>query len=83
MGTPEGTLGTPDISKILETLWMPAIPETPDTTELLENPVLQAFTRNSCISVHSTYLPIFYLRLIVAILKIEISSLMNWIFFLF
>ena len=42
---------------------------------------IQAFTRNSCISVHSTYLPIIYLRLIVAILKIEISSLMNWIFF--
>ena len=41
MGTPEGTLGTPDTPRILGALGIPAIPETPDTTELLKNSGLQ------------------------------------------
>ena len=31
MGTPEGTLGTPDTPRILGALRIPAMPETPDT----------------------------------------------------
>ena len=66
MGTPEGTLGTPDTPRILGALGIPAIPETPDTTELLKNSGLQK--------------PLIYQNLII-ILQTEISSLMNWIFF--
>ena len=74
MGTPVGTLGTPD-TKILGTL---GIPDTPDTTELPKNPGLQVYQKLWHYWTLNLLTP--YLS---ALLQIEISSMINWIFFLF
>ena len=56
MGTPEGTLGTPDTPRILGALGIPAIPETPDTTELLKNPGLQKLRHYRTLNLLTPYL---------------------------
>ena len=81
MGTPEGTLGTPDTPRILGALGILGIPETPNTTELPKNPGLQVYLTLQHYRTLNLLTP--YRPYLSALLQIEISSLINWIFFLF